>query len=138
MFITGAGGTGKSTFITMLLKVLADYATSADMSTFTDGGFEQHSQQFARLAGMRLVTASETEEGRHWRENRIKQLTGGDIVTARHMYENDSTYRPQFKLTFIGNSTPLLRNVDLAIQRRVIIVPFLHRPAEPDPGLRRS
>ena len=135
LFITGAGGTGKSTFITMLLKVLADYATSADMSTFTDGGFEQHSQQFARLAGMRLVTASETEEGRHWRENRIKQLTGGDIVTARHMYENDSTYRPQFKLTFIGNSTPLLRNVDLAIQRRVIIVPFLHRPAEPDPWL---
>jgi putative DNA primase/helicase len=105
------------------------------MSTFTDGGFEQHSQQFARLAGMRLVTASETEEGRHWRENRIKQLTGGDIVTARHMYENDSTYRPQFKLTFIGNSTPLLRNVDPAIQRRVIIVPFLHRPAEPDPRL---
>jgi putative DNA primase/helicase len=132
LFITGPGGTGKSTFITMLLKLLADYATSADMSTFTDGGFEQHPQQFARLAGMRLVTASETEEGRHWKENRIKQLTGNDVITAHHMRENDFTYRPQFKLTFIGNSTPLLRNVDSAIQRRMIVVPFLHQPNEPD------
>jgi putative DNA primase/helicase len=135
LFITGPGGTGKSTFITMLLKVLADYATSADMQTFTDGGFEQHPQQFARLAGMRLVTASETEEGRHWRENRIKQLTGGDIVTAHFMRENDFTYRPQAKFTFVGNSTPLLRNVDTAIQRRMIVVPFLHQPVEPDPQL---
>jgi putative DNA primase/helicase len=135
LFITGTGGTGKSTFITMLLKLLADYATSADMSTFTEGGFEQHPQQFARLAGMRLVTASETEEGRHWKENRIKQLSGGDLVTAHFMRENDFTYRPQFKLTFIGNSTPLLRNVNTAIQRRMIIVPFLHPPAEPDPRL---
>jgi putative DNA primase/helicase len=135
LFITGAGGTGKSTFITMLLKMLADYATSADMSTFTDGGFEQHPQQFARLSGMRLVTASETEEGRHWKENRIKQLSGGDLVTAHFMRENDFTYRPQFKLAFIGNNTPLLHNVDTAIQRRMIIVPFLHRPDEPDPRL---
>jgi putative DNA primase/helicase len=135
LFITGPGGTGKSTFITMLLKMLAGYATSADMTTFTDAGFEQHPQQFARLAGMRLVTASETEEGRHWRESRIKQLTGGDLVTAHFMRENDFTYRPQFKLTFIGNSTPLLRNVDSAIQRRMIIVPFMHQPVEPDPRL---
>jgi hypothetical protein len=28
------------------------------------------------LAGMHLVTASETEEGRHWRESRILTLDG--------------------------------------------------------------
>jgi putative DNA primase/helicase len=132
LFITGVGGSGKTTFINILLKLLAGYATSADMSTFTDGGFEQHPQQFARLAGMRLVCAAETEEGRHWRENRIKQLSGSDVITAHFMRQNDFTYRPQFKLTFIGNSTPLLRNVDSAIARRMIIVPFVHPPAEPD------
>jgi putative DNA primase/helicase len=132
LFIHGPGGTGKSTFVNMLLKVLADYATSADMSTFTDGGFEKHSQEFARLAGRRLVIASETEEGRHWRENRIKQLTGGDTVTARHLYQDDFEYRPQFKLTFFGNHAPMLRNVETANQRRMIIAPFLNVPIEQD------
>jgi len=132
VFIHGPGGTGKSTFATTLLKIMRDYATSADMSTFTDGKFEQHPQQFARLAGMRMVVASETEAGHEWRANRIKQLTGGDEVTAHFMRQNDFTYQPQFKLTFIGNCAPAISNLDSAIQRRFLIIPFNSKPAEPD------
>ena len=33
------------------------------------------------LRGARLVTATETEEGRRWAESRIKVLTGGDTIT---------------------------------------------------------
>ena len=53
-----------------------------------------------------MVTASETEEGRAWAELRIKQLTGGDPVTARFMHKDFFTYQPQFKLSLIGNHKP--------------------------------
>jgi len=133
VFIHGPGGTGKSTFATTLLKILTeDYATSAAMETFTDGRFDQHPEQLARLNGVRTVVASETEVGHQWRENRIKHMTGGDPIAARYMRENTFTYQPQFKLTFLGNCAPAISNLDFAIQRRFLIIPFNHKPAEPD------
>jgi putative DNA primase/helicase len=78
------------------------------------------------------VSATETEEGRPWAESKIKQMTGGDTIAARFMRQDFFEYRPQFKLTIVGNHTPSLRNVDDAIRRRINIVPFEHKPKEPD------
>jgi len=66
---------------------------------------------------------------------RIKQLTGGDTITARFMRQDFFEYRPQFKLTVIGNHKPVLRNVDDAAKRRFNVVPFTRKPAEPDKQL---
>jgi putative DNA primase/helicase len=132
VFIHGPGGTGKSTFATTLLKIMADYGGAAAMETFTDSRFEQHPEQVARLDGMRMVVASETEAGHKWRENRIKNMTGGDPITAHFMRKNSFTYQPQFKLTFLGNCAPAISNLDSAIQRRFLIIPFNCKPAEPD------
>src|SRR5436189_5686887 len=84
------------------------------------------------LGGARIVGASEAEEGRAWAETRIKTLTGGDPITARFMRQDNFTYRPQFKLTLIGNNKPRLRNVDEAARRRFNIVPFNFVPKEKD------
>jgi hypothetical protein len=46
----------------------------------------------AMLRGARLVTASETEEGRAWAEARIKQMTGGDRIRARFMRQDYFEY----------------------------------------------
>jgi putative DNA primase/helicase len=131
-FIHGPGGTGKSTFAKTLQKIMAGYAISASMETFADSKFEQHPEQLARLDGMRMVVASETEAGHKWRENRIKLMTGGDLITARYMYQGSFDYQPQFKLMIIGNHAPSIANLDAAIQRRFLIVPFNNKPAEPD------
>jgi hypothetical protein len=68
----------------------------------------QHPTDLAMLKGARLVTASETEEGRAWAESRIKQMTGGDPITARFMPPNFFTFQPQFKLTIVGNHKPAI------------------------------
>jgi putative DNA primase/helicase len=81
------------------------------------------------------VTASETEEGRAWAESRIKQMTGGDPITARFMRQDFFTFQPQFKLTIVGNHKPAIANVDDAMRRRFNIVPFTVKPATPDPAL---
>jgi putative DNA primase/helicase len=84
------------------------------------------------LRGARLVAASETEQGRTWAESRIKQLTGGDPISARFMRRDFFTFTPNFKLTIIGNHQPMLQTVDDAVRRRFNIVPFVLRPAQPD------
>jgi putative DNA primase/helicase len=132
VFIHGPGGTGKSTFADTLQRIMADYAVSAAMETFTNSQFDRHPEELARLDGVRMVVASETEAGHKWRENRVKLLTGGDKVTARYMRQDSFDYKPQFKLTFLGNHAPALSNLDTAIQRRFLVLPFMHKPETPD------
>ena len=76
------------------------------------------------LRGARLVTAVETEEGRRWAESKIKNLTGGDQITARFMRQDFFTFTPQFTLVIAGNHKPGLRNVDEAMRRRLHLIPF--------------
>jgi P4 family phage/plasmid primase-like protien len=132
VFGSGAGGNGKSVLVNTLSGVMGEYATAAAMDTFAASTFDKHTTDLAMLRGARLVTASETEEGRVWAEARIKQLTGGDPITARFMRQDNFTFRPTFKLFVVGNHQPVLRNVDDAMRRRLNILPFDRRPAEPD------
>lgn len=131
-FLHGPGGNGKSVFLNTLTYILGDYATPAAMDTFTASKFNAHSTELAMLKGARLVTASETDEGRAWAEARIKMLTGGDLITARLMRQDNFTFAPQFKLLFVGNHAPRLMNVDDAMRRRFNIIPFTNKPRSPD------
>jgi len=129
-FGSGSGGNGKGVMLNTITWLMGDYAKAAPMDMFTAKAFDGHPTDLAMLRGARLVTASETEEGRAWAESRIKQLTGGDPVTARFMRENFFTYTPQFKISLIGNHNPRLKNVDDAARRRFKLVPFLNKVTE--------
>lgn len=132
LFIFGPGGNGKSVFLNTVLNVLGTYGAVAAMETFTASRNDRHSTELAMLRGARLVTASETEEGRAWAEAKIKAMTGGDPITARFMRQDNFTFRPQFKLTIAGNHAPSLKTVDDAMRRRFNIAPFVLKPAQPD------
>jgi putative DNA primase/helicase len=138
LFIYGPGGNGKSVFLNTATRILADYAATAGMDTFTASKFDHHPTDLAMLQGARLVSASETEEGRAWAEARIKQMTGGDPITARFMRRDFFTYTPAFKLMIVGNHAPVLHNVDEAARRRFNIVPFTRKPATPDRQLEQK
>ena len=131
-FVYGTGGNGKSVFLNTITNILGDYAVTAPMDVFTAGKSDRHPTELAMLRGARLVAVSETEEGRAWKESQLKSLTGGDKITARFMRQDFFTYKPQFKLLIVGNHKPKISNVDEAIKRRIYIVPFVHKPLEPD------
>lgn len=135
-FIYGPGGNGKSVFLDTVTNIIGDYATTAAMETFTEAKGERHPTELAMLRGARLVSSSETEEGRAWAESKIKQLTGGDKVAARFMRQDFFQYMPMFKLLIIGNNQPVLRNVDDAARRRFNIIPFVFKPAQADKDLK--
>jgi putative DNA primase/helicase len=138
VFIYGPGGNGKSVFLNVLTGILNTYGATAAMDTFTASKSDKHPTDLAMLRGARLVTASETEEGRAWAEARIKQMTGGDPITARFMRQDFFTFTPQFKLTIVGNHKPVLQNVDDAAKRRFNIVPFTRKPVRPDRELEKK
>lgn len=134
-FLFGGGKNGKSVFVNTETEVMGDYAVTASMDTFIASKSDRHPTDLARLDGARLVTASETEEGRAWAESRIKQLTGGDKIAARFMRQDFFEFRPVFKLLIAGNFQPQLHNVDEAMRRRFHMIPFTHTPRQPDPRL---
>jgi putative DNA primase/helicase len=134
-FIHGPGGNGKSVFLNAVSGILGEYAATAAMETFSDSRNDRHSTELAMLKGARLVTASETEQGRGWAEAKVKAITGGDPITARFMRQDNFTFTPQFKLTIAGNHAPSLRSVDDAMRRRLNILPFVVKPANPDSEL---
>ncbi|MFN7004536.1 MAG: phage/plasmid primase, P4 family [Roseinatronobacter sp.] len=136
LFVHGIGGSGKSTAINTVAALLGDYATAVDTETITAQKHARHSTEIARLHGARMAYASETEAGRAWAENRIKQLTGGDVMTARFMRQDDFSFKPQLKLVIVGNNKPAFSNVDGAIKRRFNVMPFDRKPAAPDHGLK--
>jgi P4 family phage/plasmid primase-like protien len=137
VFGYGTGANGKSTFINTIAKILGDYATVADVATFIASSHERHPTDVAKLHGPRLVIAQETEKGRRWDEAKIKSLTGGDKMTARFMRQDFFDFVPKFKLFVVGNHKPHLDNVDAAMRRRLLLVPFQVQIPEPerDPNL---
>jgi putative DNA primase/helicase len=124
-FFFGLGRNGKGVLMRTVAGILDEYHQTAAIETFTASDFDRHPTELAMLRGARLVSVSETEEGRRWAEKRILQLTGGDPITARFMRQDFFEYYPQFKLTIYGNHKPGLRAVTQAVRRRYNLVPFM-------------
>ena len=123
-FLYGTGANGKSVFVNTLFTILGDYAAHAPMDTFMETRGDRHPTDLAGLRGARFVGATETEQGRRWNESKIKEITGGDRVSARFMRQDFFTYVPSYKLVIAGNHKPAIRNIDEAMRRRLHLVPF--------------
>lgn len=134
--LTGDGGNGKGTLLDTIWGIMADYAGVARMETFLESAFERHPAEIMALEGLRMARAAEVKEGQAWDDRRIKELTGQDPVSARGMNENFRAFVPRFKLMVSANNKPLLRVVDAAIVRRLVILPFNETPPAPDKTLR--
>lgn len=126
MFILlGNGRNGKSVFLDIITDIFGSYSTNIQpQAIMVKQQSNNANPDIAKLAGARLVTTTEPNEGVRFDEGLIKQLTGGDRVTARFLYEDEFEYTPQFKLWMATNHKPFIRGTDDGIWRRLAIVPF--------------
>lgn len=125
-FLYGTGRNGKSTFLDTIRAMMGDYAANAQPETImvsqkNTGGARS---DIARLKGARFVTTVEPNEGMRLDEGLIKQLTGGDPVTARFQYSQEFEFTPEFKIWMATNHKPIIRGTDTGIWRRIHLVPF--------------
>lgn len=120
----GTGANGKTVFTRIQSAILGEYAAQTPMATLMAKTGDAIPNDIARLVGARLVTASEAEEGQRLAESLIKQMTGGDTLTARFLHAEFFEFVPTFKLWLASNHKPAIRGTDYAIWRRLLLVPF--------------
>jgi putative DNA primase/helicase len=125
VLLYGPGNNGKTVFLEVLRALLGSLARMARFQSFLVKRNDGIPTDIARLHGARLVTAAESQEGSRLDEALVKQLTGGDTVMARFLYQKEFEFRPTFKLLLMANHRPVIRGTDLAIWRRVKLIPFL-------------
>jgi putative DNA primase/helicase len=124
-FFFGNGGNGKSTLMEVMLELHDSYGTATQPTTFVQRTNSSARNDLAKLAHKRLVSAPEINEGDKIDEMLLKQVTGGDTVTARFLYGEYFDFIPKFVLIFTANNLPQVKGVDEGIWRRIIVIPFL-------------
>lgn len=137
-YLYGSGANGKSVFLEVFSYLMAGYARRISFNSLTaKHGQSGISNDIARLAGARVVTSSEIEEGAHLNESLIKELTGSDTISARFLHQEFFEFKPEFKLWIAGNHKPVIKGTDHGIWRRIQLVPFEVRipPEERDKDL---
>ena len=121
----GTGANGKSVLLNILRDMMGSYGLNMAMDTLMSkskgGGI---SNDIARLCGTRMVTAMEGESNQKMAESLIKQMTGGDKITARFLFKEHFDFTPEFKLWLGTNFKPPLSGDDQATWRRVNLIPF--------------
>jgi putative DNA primase/helicase len=139
-FAHGPAATGKSTFLEAIKGVAGDHALTTDFETLLkkpgSGGVRN---DIARLAGARIVIGVEVDQGRTLAEGLVKQLTGGDKITARLLYKEFFEFTPQFALWLAANDRPLVPASDTGMWRRILQLPFTNAipPEQRDPTLKQ-
>lgn len=125
MFILhGKGRNGKSIFVETISEILGDYSNNMQAKSLMVKKNDNVNTDIARLSKSRFVTSSEPNEGFRFDEGLIKQITGGDKVTARFLYGEEFEYTPKFKIWVSTNHKPIIRGTDDGIWRRLVLVPF--------------
>jgi putative DNA primase/helicase len=126
VILFGLGANGKSTFVRVLEWLLGDYAhqAAADLLMQQNKNRGGATPELAALHGRRFVAAIETEQGRRLNESLVKQLTGGDLITARRLFRDPFTFAPTHKIVLATNHRPEIVGTDHAIWRRLALIPF--------------
>lgn len=141
-FLWGTGRNGKSTFIETIRKIVADYGKTAprELVQLRSDNSEGIPNDVAQLPGIRFVYGSELEQGRRMAESKIKDLTGGDRISARFMRGEFFDFSPRFKIWLFGNHKPVIVGTDEGIWRRIRLIEFtVYIPDEEvDPRLQQK
>jgi putative DNA primase/helicase len=124
MFLIGNGRNGKNTLGDLVMEVMGSYARKIPNNVLMKSKNERHPAEIADLKGARLVVASEIDQGAHWDEARINELTGDTRIKARFMHGNPFEFNRTFKILIYGNHRPRLQSATDAMRSRLKIVRF--------------
>jgi putative DNA primase/helicase len=136
LFIYGPGGNGKSVLMDTIGWVLGDYFVRPTDGLYLQSGGGRHLQEVAMLAGARMAAVPDVPANARWNEARLKDHTGGGLVTANFMRQNSFSFEPQFKLVVSGNHKPTFPGgMTAAVKRRFKLLLLDRRPKVVDKGL---
>ena len=119
---------GKSTLLGAIERMLGDYSKVSPVGLICKGQFskdpEAATPELVQLKGKRFVTMSESNEYGKLDEEKIKQYTGGEAITARALREAPISFIPQFTLWLSCNDLPAVHDKSLFASERVRVIEF--------------
>lgn len=118
---------GKGTLLETVLSVFGDYGATADFGSVARSKNQDGSRatpDLARLRGVRFVKIDEPSRGVFFDEGLIKKMTGGDKITARHLYAPPFEYTPGFAIFISANSKPNVSDTSVFESDRVKLILF--------------
>ncbi|MFQ5339930.1 MAG: phage/plasmid primase, P4 family [Anaerolineae bacterium] len=133
----GDGANGKSTLLNLLVDIFGEGSSGYGIAANSENllstrNSSKHETWRMSLAGTRIVSCQEVDEGRSFAESLLKELTGSDKITGRKLYQNEWSYKPQFTLWLAVNHLPHVRGTDEGIWRRLCVIEcpanFRNRP----------
>lgn len=119
----GHGRNGKTTLANAVSGILGDYSANSEPSTFIKVKSERIRTDLARLRSKRFVTTSELARGEILDAALVKRLTGGDIITSRGLYKEETEMTFQALVVMTTNALPVIDGSDMALARRLLLVP---------------
>ncbi|MFK0330689.1 phage/plasmid primase, P4 family [Rhizobium sp. NPDC090275] len=136
-FHYGDGANGKSVYMETLCRLLGDVAVTLPATSLIgeSGSSGGASPDLARLLGRRLLRVKELPEGEDLKENLVKELTGGETITARDLFAGYMDFDPIFVVIMSGNGYPKISGNDDGIWRRMSVV---HWPVKVPEAERRE
>lgn len=129
LFLFGGGGTGKSTFIKTLRKLVGEGNCAAV-------GLEDLGDKF-RVGGLRdrlLNVVTEVNPTRALNDARFKAFVSGDPVTGEQKFKDPGVFQPFARFVVAANTPPRVLDQTDAFYRRVLMVRFEQKfVASPNP-----
>jgi putative DNA primase/helicase len=123
-FMYGSGANGKSVYMETITRLLGDMAVTLPATSLIGesgpGGGAQ--ADIARLYGRRFLRVKELPEGENLKEKLVKELTGGEMITARDLFSGYMDFEPVFVAMMSGNGYPRINGIDEGIWRRMAVV----------------
>jgi putative DNA primase/helicase len=130
LILEGPGGrNGKGTMIETIAEIMGPLAAPIQSEMLLDQAHIRSSAapspDIMGLRGLRMVWASESDEGRRFSPSRVKWLSGGDTLTGRYPHDRYPTrFKPSHKLVLLTNSRPMAPADDYPFWERLLLVPF--------------
>ena len=132
----GEGSNGKSKLVELMTETLGAYKGVVPVSLVTSkrttiGGV---SPEIAKLKPCRYAVMQEPSKGDTLNEGILKELTGGDPIVGRGLYQDSVEYVPQFSLAVCCNQMFQIKSDDHGTWRRMGVVNYTSCFMEdPDP-----
>ena len=135
---TGSGGNGKSILIDLVRHTLGSYCMNIPVTLLTQKRKSSNAAcpEKARTRGARLCYMQEPDENEKLNAGEMKELSGGDMILARNLYQEPFEFKPQFEIVLMCNDKPRIEDKTNGAWRRVQVYPFNSRfvdiPSEVD------
>lgn len=119
---------GKSTLLAAVQHLLGDYADTVPVGMICKQERSKDpdaaAPQLAKLKGKRFVTMAESDSSGRLDESAIKQYTGGEVITARELYQKPISFVPQFTMWMSCNDLPSVRDKSVFASERLNVIEF--------------